>query len=177
MRKSNNNTLISRSRQVQNFQWKSSQPTKNSVQKCLCVAIRGNFKFVIVAAILVFLLSNNRYLYELRYRSLCWRADLSEVSSLEISSVIVRTTPLPFYHLSALSYTPFHAFSYPKGHDRNFRNKEEKEIQFDTFSFSHTLLYFSFYFLFSLVIFYISIFHDKTRSDECNTLSRERGPT
>lgn len=98
MRKSNNNTLISRSRQVQSFQWKSSQPTKNSVQKCLCVAIRGNFKSVIVAAILVFL---------------CWRADLSEVSSLEISSVIVRTMPLPFYHLSASSYTPFHAFSYP----------------------------------------------------------------
>lgn len=100
MRKSNNNTLISRSRQVQSFQWKSSQPTKNSVQKCLCVAIRGNFKSVIVAAILVFL----------------WcRADLSEVSSLEISSVIVRTMPLPFYHLSAYisSYTPFHAFSYP----------------------------------------------------------------
>lgn len=112
MRKSNNNTLISRSRQVQSFQWKSSQPTKNSVQKCLCVAIRGNFKFVTVAAILAFLLSNNRYLYELRYRSLWWRADLSEVSSLEISSVIVRTMPLPFYHLSASSYTPFHAFSY-----------------------------------------------------------------
>lgn len=64
-----------------------------------------------------------------------------------------------------------------KGHDRNFRNKEEKEIQFDTFSFSHTLYTSPFTFLFFLVIFYISIFHDKTRSDECNTPSRECGPT
>lgn len=102
MRKSNNNTLISRSRQVQSFQWKSSQPTKNSVQKCLCVATRGNFEFVIVAMIaylylfflppppaslslflsFFFLLSNNKYLHAQQYRrSSRWITDLSEVSS------------------------------------------------------------------------------------------------
>lgn len=128
MRKSNNNTLISRSRQVQSFQWKSSQPTKNSVQKCLCVAIRGNFKSVIVAAILAFLcMLESRFIGSFLSRNQFGNRANDAVALLPslCLSLVIHAIPCVF-----ISF---------KGHDRNFRNKEEKEIQFDTFSFSHTL--------------------------------------